>query len=80
MGIARPVFETGLLLSKNARDANFVVLATEVAWIRGLSYGEDGTAAGGMYVIVLVVTPDPELGGLAVPNVPQEFAPIFVHA
>jgi hypothetical protein len=46
VGILRPV--GAVLLSTNVFDANFVLSMTEIASIRGLSYGGAGTDAGGV--------------------------------
>jgi len=46
VGILRPV--GAVLLSTNVIDANFVLSMTEIASIRGLSYGGAGTNDGGV--------------------------------
>ena len=79
-GILRPVFMGAVLLSKNGVIANCVLSATEIAPIRGRSYGADGRDAGGVYVIVVVVVFPDATGALGVPSVPHEFVPIFEQA
>src|ERR1700674_2647846 len=79
MGIRKPVFAGAVPVIKNEVDANCVGLATDVAWIRGLSYGADGSTVGGVKVIGMVVVV-PEEVFVPTTSVPHEFVARVEHA